>query len=217
VPALLDRRAVTVDLEGTDPPDMRIPPGRSDETGSVPRCVRSCDSIGPVVANQLVLQAALGRTSGTVTNFLEQLVGEGIDAYASQHEPIGVQGANELQVQEGEQVLYRAATLRGHISGRSYVYAQSVIVLSRLPTRFGRRLETSIDPIGRILDEMGIDVTRQDFVEAEESVVSRLWNLDVSVGDCLLTRRYRIDSDQSPLMVITEWFLPTLTPFLALA
>jgi chorismate-pyruvate lyase len=64
---------------------------------------------------------------------------------------------------------------------------------------------------------MGIDVTRQDFVEAEESVVSRLWNLDVSVGDCLLTRRYRIDSDQSPLMVITEWFLPTLTPFLALA
>jgi chorismate-pyruvate lyase len=170
-----------------------------------------------VVANQLVLQAALERTSGTVTNFLEQLVGEGIDAHASHHESIAVQGANELRVQEGEQVLYRAASLRGHISGLSYVYAQSVIVLSRLPTRFGRRLATSIDPIGRILDEMGIGVTRQDLVEAEGSVVSRPWNLDVRVDDCLLTRRYRIDSDRSPLMIITEWFLPTLTPFLALA
>jgi chorismate-pyruvate lyase len=36
----------------------------------------------------------------------------------------------------------------------------------------------------------------------------------VNVGDVLFARTYRIDSEQTPLMVITEWFLTTLNPFL---
>jgi chorismate-pyruvate lyase len=39
----------------------------------------------------------------------------------------------------------------------------------------------------------------------------------MTVDDYLLARTYRIDSEQAPVMIITEWFLETLTPFLSLA
>jgi len=168
------------------------------------------------VANRSVLRAALESTSGTVTNFLEQLVGESIDAQAHHHDLIGAPPSNNLGVAEGEPLLQRAATLRGRISGSSYVYAESVIVTRRLPTRFCLRLESSIDPIGRILDEMGIAVTRENLVEPHGFDVSPS-NGAMKVGDYLLARTYRIDSKQALVMAIMEWFLRTLKPFLASA
>ncbi len=38
----------------------------------------------------------------------------------------------------------------------------------------------------------------------------------MKVGDYLVARTYRIDSEQTPVMIITEWFLKTLIPFLSL-
>jgi chorismate-pyruvate lyase len=108
-----------------------------------------------LVANRSNLRAALDRTSGTVTDFLEQLVGEKIDAHTHHHDIVVAHNANGLRVEEGQSLLQRAATLRGRTSGRSYVYAESVIVIGRLPTGFCNQLETGTDPIGRILDEMG--------------------------------------------------------------
>ena len=174
---------------------------------------RSCDSIA-LVANRLVLRAALDRTSGTVTEFLEQLVGENIEAHTHRHDVVEAHHANGLGVEEGEPLLHRAATLRGRTSGCSYVYTESIIVLGRLPTSFCNRLETSADPIGRILEEMGIAVTRQS-VGGQDGVLRP--NSDVEVGDCLLARIYRLDSGQTPVMIITEWFLETLIPFVSLA
>jgi chorismate-pyruvate lyase len=102
------------------------------------------------------------------------------------------------------------------MSGSSYVYAESVIVTSRLPTRFSLRLESSIDPIGRILDEMGIAVTRENLIEPRGFADSRP-NGAMTVCNYLLARTYRIDSEQTPVMVITEWFLRALDPFLSSA
>jgi chorismate-pyruvate lyase len=164
------------------------------------------------VANRLGLQAALDRTSGTVTDFLEQLVGEEIDAHTHRHDIVEAHNANGLGVEEGEPLLHRAATLRGRTSGCSYVYAESIIVVARLPTGFRHRLETSTDPIGRILDEMGIAVTRHG-VGGPDGVPRP--NSDVTLGDYLLARTYHIDSEQTPVMIITEWFLKTLTSFLS--
>ncbi len=166
------------------------------------------------VANRSELQVALDKSSGTLTNLLEQLVGESIDAEAYHHDIIQASTANDLRVVEGEPLLHRAANLRGRTSGVSYVYAESVIVTSRLPKGFSIRLETSVDPIGRILDELGIAVTREDLVEPDGFVVPRP-GAAARIGDYLLARTYRIDSDQIPLMVITEWFLETLNPFLS--
>jgi chorismate-pyruvate lyase len=172
---------------------------------------RSCDSMVPVV-NQSGLRTALDRTSGTVTDFLEQLVGEKIDAHTHRHDIVEAHNATGLGVEEAEPLLHREATLRGRATGRSYVYAESIIVVSRLPTGFCSQLETSMDPIGRILEEMGIAVTRQGVGEPAGAPRP---SSDVTVDDYLLARTYRIDSEQTPVMIITEWFLKTLMPFLS--
>lgn len=166
------------------------------------------------VGNRSGLREALESTSGTVTNFLEQLVGESIDAEAHHQDIIAAPPSNHLGVAPGEPLLQRAATLRGRRTRASYVYAESIIVTSRLPTTFCLRLESSIDPIGRILDEMGIAVTRKNLTDSDGSVVCRPTGA-IKLGDYLLARTYRIDSGQTPLMVITEWFLRTLNPFLS--
>lgn len=164
------------------------------------------------MANPLGLRAALDRTSGTVTDFLEQLVGEKIDAHIQHHDIVEAHNANGLRVGEGEPLLHRAATLQGRTSGCSYVYAESVIAVRRLPTTFCKQLETSTDPIGRILDEMGIAVTREGVGEPDGFFIPRP-NGDVNVSDYLLARTYRIDCADTPVMIITEWFLKTLIHF----
>ena len=164
------------------------------------------------VANRLDLRAALDRTDGTVTAFLEQLVDEKIVACAHHHDMIEADKGNRLQVEEGEPLLRRDATLQGAKSGCSYVYAESVIVVGRLPTEFSNLLETGNDPIGRVLDEMGIAVIRQGVGQPDGAPRP---NTDVKIDDCLFARSYRLDSDQTPVMIITEWFLKTLVPFLS--
>ena len=165
------------------------------------------------VANRSELRAALESTSGTVTAFLEQLVGERIDAETHHHDTIGAPLSNDLGVAEGEPLLHRAATLRGRLTGSPYVYAESLIVTSRLPTRFRLRLESGIDPIGRILEDTGIAVTRENMVGPLAFAGLRS-NGAMDVSDAVLSRTYRIDSEQTPVMVISEWFLKTLDPFL---
>jgi chorismate-pyruvate lyase len=165
------------------------------------------------VATPFALRAVLDRSSGTVTTLLEQLAGEGIDAHARHHELASVQAAKDLRVDVAEPLLHRAATLQGQRSGCAYVYAESVIATSRLPATFRLRLESGTDPIGRILEEVGLAVTRESLVEPDE-FVSQPWDTEARVGDYLLGRTYRIDSDHTPLMIVTEWFLPTLSRFL---
>jgi chorismate-pyruvate lyase len=167
-----------------------------------------------LMADRLDLRAALESTSGTVTDFLEQLVDEKIDAHTHHHDLVEAHNANGLGVEEGDPLLHRAATLRGRTSSRSYVYAESIIVVGRLPTGFRKRLEIGTDPIGRILDEMGIAVARQCVGEPDGLPRS---NSDAKVDDYILARTYRIDFEQTPVMIITEWFLKPLIPFLSLA
>ncbi len=175
--------------------------------------MRNYDSMVPVSIRS-GLWEALESTSGTVTSFLEQLVGENIDAEPLRQDRVGASASNHLGVPQGEPLLQRAATLRGRRTGSEYVYAESIIVTNRLPTKFCLRLESSIDPIGRILDEMGIVVTRKHLVEPDGSDVSETHGA-MKVGDYLLSRTYRIDSGLTPVMIITEWFLRTLNPYLS--
>jgi len=166
------------------------------------------------VTNGSQLRVALESTGDTVTKFLEQLVGECIDAHVHHHEIVRATNSNDLGVADGEPLLQRAATLRGRVSGSSFVYAESTIVTGRLPTSFSLRLASGNDPIGRILDEMEIEVTREDPIEPGETAVPRS-DEAVMFGNYLLTRSYRIASEQAPLMIITEWFLEPLRPFLS--
>ncbi len=214
LPNLLDPQSIGSGFPGrlspVVPRTTRSSPESSRGTSS-----QSCDSMGRVTIS-VGLQAALDRTGGTVTSFLEQLVGERIEAHARRHATTGARSADELLLDDGRPLLHRAATLRGRTSHCSYVYAESVINTSRLPPGFSDRLESGSDPIGRILDEMGIAVTRENLVEPDGPPISPPRS-PMLADDYLLTRSYRIDFERIPVMIITEWFLVTLMPFLPLA
>jgi chorismate-pyruvate lyase len=165
------------------------------------------------VANLSGLESALSRAHGTVTAFLEHLVGEAIDAGERCQTTTKAEYPNSLRVAEGDPLIFRTAALRGRTSGRSYLYAETVLVPSRLTANCRQRLESSSDPIGRILEEEGITITREP-LGGPEPGSAPVPPTGVSVGDYLLVRTYRLDADGTPLMVITEWFLTSLRGFL---
>lgn len=118
-----------------------------------------CGSIVAVAACS-GLEAALARTGGTLTMFLEQLVGEPIDVHDRHHEKTASGATSNLGIGPRRHLLKRSVVLRGRRSERAYVYAESLIVPGRLPDTFVRRLEISEDPIGRILTEERIAFSR---------------------------------------------------------
>jgi chorismate-pyruvate lyase len=166
------------------------------------------------VANLSSLEADLGRASGTVTAFLEHLVGEPIDAGERCQTTTKAEVPNSLRVAEGHPLIFRTAALRGRTSGRSYLYAETVLVPSRLSANCCQRLESTSDPIGRILEEEGITITRQPLGGPAPGSAPVSPEARRAVGDHLLARTYRVDAEGAPLMVITEWFLSSLRGFL---
>ena len=71
-----------------------------------------CDSMVAVAARSR-LELALGQTDKTVTAFLEQLVGEPVDAHELRHVMTQASTPNSLGVGEGHPLLQRSAVLRG--------------------------------------------------------------------------------------------------------
>jgi chorismate-pyruvate lyase len=160
------------------------------------------------------LERSLGDTTGTVTAFLERLVGEPVDADVGLHVATVAAPGNALRVAEGRPLLARSAHLTGRRTARPYVYAESLIDPGPLPDDVRRRLATSRDPIGRILVDRGMVVSREP-VEGPVGVVSPAPPARaLAAGDHLLARSYRLGIEGVPVMVITEWFLPSLQPFL---
>lgn len=168
------------------------------------------------MAHSISLREALDRTSGTVTDFLEHLVGETIVAHTHRQGMFEASTADGIEAERGEPLLHRSASLRGRTSGCSYVYAESVIAVGRLPGEFYHQLETSSDTIGRVLDDLGIVTTRTAIGDVDASVSPGV-SSDIGIDACLLARAYRIDVENTPVMIISEWFLQTLSGFISLA
>ncbi|MGA3353579.1 MAG: hypothetical protein ABSD85_10400 [Acidimicrobiales bacterium] len=164
------------------------------------------------MGKQLRLDLAL-QTATTVTALLEQLVGEPVDAHDRLHTSVRATVPNHLDVAEGHLLLWRSALLRGRRSALPFMRAASLIVPSRLPVDVCARLEASSDPIGRILAEEGIDFIRSPLPASGRSGPSPA-GTSLTAPEHLLTRTYRLDLGDVPVMVITEWFLQTLEPFL---
>jgi chorismate-pyruvate lyase len=166
------------------------------------------------VGGPSALEVALSRAGGTVTAFLEHLVGERVDAHDRRHQMTPAAASNDLLVAPGHPLLHRSAVLRGRTSGRSYVSAETLLVVSRLPGTIGERLQSGSDPIGRVFEEEGVAFTRGPVGPAEPTPRGRGPEGDPTADGCLLARSYRVDVDGSPVMIVTERFLPVLGSFL---
>jgi chorismate-pyruvate lyase len=160
------------------------------------------------------LTAALEASGGTVTQFLEDLAGEAVDAdiLAQETEPAG--SDNWLGLEPGAELLRREVLLTGRATRRRFVYAESAIAAERLPDSLRRRLEQSREPIGRVLLDHGIGIRRTALAG---SVIARSTDgrVEALIREAPLSRRYLIVSGGDPVIVVNEWFLPVVAETLA--
>jgi len=160
------------------------------------------------------LRAALERSRGTVTELLEQLAGEPVDAAVLSQRTVPAAPGNVLTVEPGTGLLRRAALLTGRASGRRFVYAESMIVGTLLPRSVGTRLASGRDPIGRVLADRGLVTRREALADPDRPAVADE-GLARLLGGTVLSRRYCIVLDGSRTFDISEWFLQATADALA--
>ncbi len=153
------------------------------------------------------IQRILLTTDGTVTHVLEAFAGEPINVVKlAQSYELSLADDPDLGIAEGEAVIRRRVLLQGRISEINFLYAESVIMPSRLNPRLYHDLMYTSEPIGRLLVQSRIETFRE--------LVS--WGVEPAgeVGECfgleenerLISRTYRMLSQGQPIMVITEKF-----------
>lgn len=148
------------------------------------------------------LQLALDATTGSVTGFLEAIAHEPIDAHVVSQ----VRGA--LHGSRGETaILRRCVLLVGRASQRQFVYAATTVFIDALPESAVRRLETSSDPIGRVLAHEGLEVQRtvMAWMGAQADTFGATHEATAAT---VLARRYRLGVGDAVAMEVREWFLP---------
>jgi len=160
------------------------------------------------------LTAALEASGGMVTQFLEDLAGEAVDADVLAQETGPAGSDNCLGLEPGAELLRREVLLTGRDTGRRFVYAESAIAAERLPGSLRKRLEQSREPIGRVLSDHGIGIRRTALAG---SVVARGADkrVETLIREAALSRRYLISSGGDPVIEVNEWFLPVVAETLA--
>jgi chorismate--pyruvate lyase len=152
-----------------------------------------------------LLQDALLKTDGTVTDLLElftdeEIVIEKIDPglYTSEcHRP-------ECGDDPGSVV--RDVILRGKVTGARYIFAHSHLFPAALPPAVQARLSTTSDPIGKVLREYRTESFRQIEQSATVPMPAIARALDQKRTDQMRWRRYSVISGGAPIMEITEVF-----------
>jgi chorismate-pyruvate lyase len=152
-----------------------------------------------------VLRLILGRNPGSVTDLLERLAGEPVDADIRSQSRAAASDGEPLGLAVGSEVVQRAVVLRGRMTGRHYVYAETLIAPATIPTSVGLRLEQTRDPIGRVLSDHGLVVGRQPL--PGPAVASRADAPTELLTKAVFSRRYRILIDGIPAFAVNEWFL----------
>jgi chorismate-pyruvate lyase len=151
---------------------------------------------------QLLLES-----SGMVTELLEALFDEPIDAERLEHESLEAGADNLVNVDKGE-LLHRAALLRGRVTRRPYLYAESLIACDRLPEAVTAQLRDTVTPLGRALVAQDLVFRRKMLGQPRGTPRSSDEELLTLIRSVDAKRSYQILIDDVPVVAIDEWFLP---------
>ena len=165
---------------------------------------------GDRASTAVEIMAAVQRARGSVTEFLEHLADEPIDAQVLSQGTGPAGNDNMLGLVRADELIRRSVLLTGRTSGRPFVYAESWLAAARLPDSVRLRLEASRDPIGRVLAECGLSIGREPLAGpvVPSDATARFAGL---LGGAALSRRYRMTLDSRPAIVVNEWFLQTVS------
>jgi chorismate-pyruvate lyase len=150
---------------------------------------------------------------GTLTDTLQAAVQEPISVVKLATESsIATVPIEDLALSPGEPILTRRVLLRGRDSERCYVYAESLIALSRVPPCFQQELMHSDKPLGRLWTEYKLE-SRKELLGVSQVVSDRLArHFGIDDDSHILVRRYRLASGGQPIMLISESFPVCYSP-----
>ncbi len=152
-------------------------------------------------------QRILLTTDGTVTDLLEAYSGEPIQLVKLSEEMVKLErDIFPMALDKGTDVLERKILLRGRISRKNYIYAESLLVLERLEESFRTELITTKTPIGKLWFEKKVQ-TFKEIIDSGKSPANELSSyFNIEPQSNMLFRTYCVLSNQKYTMMITEKF-----------
>jgi chorismate-pyruvate lyase len=116
------------------------------------------------------------------------------------------QDIQALDLKAGTEVIARRILLRGKISRRNFIYAESIIIPERLDEEFRQELLESKTPIGKIWFERRVETFKEIIDSGKEQAEGLSNYFDIESDDNMLFRTYSVLSQGKPTMMITEKF-----------
>jgi chorismate-pyruvate lyase len=152
-------------------------------------------------------QRILLTTDGTVTDMLEAYLCEQIQLVKLSEDLVKTSYyIPPMEIEEGTEFIERKILLRGRISRKNYIYAESIIVLDRLEDSFRNELINTKTPIGKLWFEKKVETFKEiiDSGKYPARELSQYFNIDPEEN--LFFRTYCVRSNQKYTMMITEKF-----------
>ena len=146
-------------------------------------------------------------TDGTLTHILEAYASELVYLVKLSHAYVTDPLVRTTYGLDGdERALRRIILLRGSKSDTTFVYADSVVMLDRLPPSVASGLLETDTPIGKLLFSCRAETFREIIAMAEEHdpVVAAHFGIDTS--EPVVSRTYQIMLGGRPISRITEKF-----------
>ncbi len=155
--------------------------------------------------NLCAMQRILLTTDGTVTDMLEAYFREPMAVQPLAQEIIdSPEPLPELDIARGHPVLHREILLRGQISGRTALHANTIIVPDRLSEHLRHGLLEKKEPIGQLLLKDKLE-TYREIIRCERRAAADLARyFDCYNSAPLLTRTYIVTLGGQGIMRITE-------------
>lgn len=153
------------------------------------------------------IQRILLTTDGMVTEILEAYLLEQMKVTKlSQDYSVLDHDIPYLELNKGTQVLLRKILLRGKLSHKNYIYAESIIVPERLNEKLRDGLLKTNKPIGQLILEDRLETFREILDCGKEEAQELSVYFNVKKDSFLIFRDYRVLANQLPIMLITEKF-----------
>lgn len=146
-------------------------------------------------------------TDGSLTDLLEVYLLEDIKVIKlSEQAFLANQPIIELGSEANDEIIERKTLLQGKISKKNWLYAESIIVPSRLAQKFKEDLLKSKRPIGKLWVKHRVETFKEVTTVRSEIAGGLAEYFKIDEKSPLLYRTYRVFTHRQPVMLITEKF-----------
>ncbi len=160
-----------------------------------------------------VVPRILLAADGTLTHILEAYAAEPVHLVKLAHDMVTDRSLrSSLDLDDDERALRRVILLRGTKSDVTFVHADSVVMLDRLPESVATGLLETDIPIGKLLFSCRAETFREILAVKEERDPAVTAHFGLAADQPLVSRTYQIVLEGRPVALITERFPPTCFP-----